>query len=208
MTKQSMFRLGVHGLPQAEAGLVRALVALAAQERPHFPWAFAAEGPYDAVIAGAPAPGLERLAPRLALLGNEAAPAASGMDRLQRPLRGEQLGAWLRQLEADMTPAAVAPARAAPAAARLAPEPAFQLRRWPPQAVLRGDPAHLRMAALLARRGAGARQLAARCGVADDVALDFLRELGRRGLLGPAQALAAGVRPAGVAAGLRCLLQA
>ena len=48
-----MRNLGVVGLAPAEAGLVRAFVQLLAGDDAQFGWQFAADGPFDAVLADA-----------------------------------------------------------------------------------------------------------------------------------------------------------
>ena len=186
----SPFTLGVHGLPAAEAGLVRALLSLsepAVSER----WSFSATGPCDVLIADGAAPGAQdalaaRGARELVLLG--AAAAGSGPN-LARPLRAEQLGACLRSF-ADRTSPVTAAAAEAPTGAAEDIVPAdenarrrYRLRRWPPAELLRAEPLRIRMASQLSRRFLSAGDLARLTNAQDARVQTFLQLLSGFGLL-------------------------
>lgn len=201
----TLLQLGVHQLPKAEAGLVRALVVLLAQDEAGFRWAFSADGPHDALIADA-ACDAAWLAPRarcVALLGGDG-PATGDMETLARPLDKGELRAWLRRAEERL---AAGPRTFATAMSPPAQGPVYKLKRWPPQALLRSDPRHLRAAAVLSRGGVDARQLATHCGDAAGACLAFLRELDRHGLLDAAAPAFIRSRAPGTAAALRDRLQ-
>lgn len=160
----SAWKLGVHGLPSAEAGLVRALLSLVGSGDPGWRWTFAAAGPCDVLLADAavPSPGKaqsERQARALLLLGPAGSPASQ--EHLQRPLRPNELESALRRLASVLGMETDAPA--APAGANEPPTLAnarFKLLRWPPAALLRGEVARLRMATQLSRRFLSVAELA------------------------------------------------
>lgn len=202
----TILHLGVHQLPKAEAGLVRALVALLAQDETDFRWAFSTGGPHDALIADAAcdAAALATQARCVALLGSGAS-GADDVDTLGRPLDKGKLRAWLRRAEERLSAGGPAPATVVSAQQ----QPAIhKLKRWPPQSLLRSDPRHLRIAAVLARGGVDARQLAAHCDDASGACLAFLQELGSHGLLEAGPSPLARPRLPGAAAALRHRLQA
>jgi hypothetical protein len=168
------FRLGVEGLPAAEAGLVRALVVLLAREGEEDAWAFASQGPFDALIVDAQtaASGTRQAAPAVAWLGAEPGAQPDGVHALPRPLRMETLDAWLMQLRGRLgTPLQVQ------GVATTAAGPRYKLRRWPPQALLRSDPQRVRMATLLSRRALAASELSALSGLAEAACQTFLQLL-------------------------------
>jgi hypothetical protein len=204
----TILQLGVYQLPKAEAGLVRALVVLLAQDESGFRWAFSTAGPHDALIADAACDAA--LCPAragcVALLGS-GAPVADGVETLKRPLDKGELRAWLRRVEERLSAQAQAPATVVPPQP---PSPVYKLKRWPPQSLLRSDPRHLRIAAVLARGGVNAQQLAAHCDDAAGTSLAFLQELGSHGLLEAGSSTFTRPRPwlPGAAAALRHRLQA
>lgn len=170
-------RLGTHGLPSAEAGLVRALVRLfASGESSTFAWSFADAPPYDAVViedtgAGLPQAMAEAAVVRLAPPGG---PPSDGV--LARPIQIDLLQAWLLKVQLELddchmaaaddgtVPMPLAPAGSWPVAA--SPdrggrgEARYKLRRWPPSELLRNDPARIRMATLLSKRPLGLGEMA------------------------------------------------
>ncbi|RYF14475.1 MAG: hypothetical protein EOO30_18065 [Comamonadaceae bacterium] len=201
----TLLQLGVYQLPKAEAGLVRALVVLLAQDEAGFRWAFSADGPHDALIADA-ACDAALLATRsrcVALLGGDA-PATSDVGALGRPLDKGELRAWLRRAEERLAAGSRVVATAVPPPAQA---PVYKLKRWPPQSLLRADPRHLRAAAVLARGGMDARQLAAHCDDPAGACLAFLQELDRHDLLEAGAPTFIRSRAPGTAAALRDRLQ-
>lgn len=209
-------RLGVHGLAAPEAGLVRALVLLASHGGADFRWTFAADGPYDALIVGSAADSAAaaHAAPAARFFGWLAEPGATpptGMDLLSRPLHAAGLEAWLRGLEhaANARPADPSPTLPGlPASTPLAAGPAWILKRWPPEALLRNDPRHLRAATLLARRGLPLRALAERSGLGEPACNGFLQVLRQHGLVEVASdGLAVAATGPDLAAALRDRLQ-
>lgn len=177
----------MHGLAPAEAGLARALTLLLAGSTPGFRWAFVHEGPFDALLVAAgsqpPAP-----ARTVAALGERGQAPSPGMELLTRPLQADVLGAWLRRCEAGGSPGlrtdpAETPRAAEPQAAVLPPAHRVRLKRWPPAALLRGDPQRVRMATLLSRRPLSSDELAVLSAQPDDRCRTFLNLLQGFGLL-------------------------
>lgn len=162
-------RLGTLGLPQAEAGLVRAWLVLAATE-PGFDWRLGQEPPYDALLADGAhlslrSEGLPVLGERLCVLGQTSATLPAGATLMERPLRQEALTGWLSRLGVSMRATSalqVAQPAATPAGAGLAEATAtrWKLRRWPPQQLLRDSRTRMRMASLLSRRALSVDELA------------------------------------------------
>jgi len=159
----SVRTLGVHGLASAEAGLVRALLALVGTADPGCRWTFAPAGQCDVLLADASCAAPERArserqARALLLLGND---GPGGADALQRPLRASELEAALRRLAAPLGCGGDAPAAApAPRTDGTAATTRYKLRQWPPAALLRGEPQRIRMATQLSRRFLSANELA------------------------------------------------
>jgi hypothetical protein len=153
------FRLGVHGLPPAEAGLVRALVRLLAASNRGLRWSFVADGACDALVADAQAAqdagavSASRGARAVLFLATGDSPPET--DVLRRPLRPEPFGSWLLRMQ-GLLAAGAAPAMAAPQPRATR----YRLRRWPPAPLLQGDPGRVRMASALSRRFLTTRELA------------------------------------------------
>ena len=167
--KPLRLRLGVQGLDAREAGLIRALVALAGHEPG---WNFVPEGACDALVmdaGGDPVRALrERGARAVLLLGDTSAQGES----LSRPLRPDQFESWLHRAQARLE------TWTAPAA-----EPRYRLVRWPPAQLLRAEAQRTRMATLLTRRALCARQLAQLTNADEGSCQRFLQLLHGFGLL-------------------------
>ena len=171
----STLRLGAYKLPAAEVVLVQTLFRLYAHGD-SFRWTFVTAPPYDALLVDGTTddgmhPEVDGMAKAVLRLTRMNAPAAP--NTLQRPIRADRLQDWLKTTEHDLletrpatvlvedtAPQATAPAEP-PAVAAPPPSPVrFKLRRWPPAALLRGDPNRIRMATLLSRRALNAAELA------------------------------------------------
>ncbi|HYF16672.1 MAG TPA: hypothetical protein VEA40_02315 [Ramlibacter sp.] len=157
---REVLRVGVHRLPPGEAGLVRGLVTLWSRSGDRFRWTFAGEAPFDALVVQGGAAG-EAACPAaraVAVLGEPPAGTWADAEILPRPLQAERLERWLTRLQGRLVTgiggAVQADLEAAPAVAR------DQLRRWPPAALLRGQPQRVRLATLLARRPLAPAELA------------------------------------------------
>jgi hypothetical protein len=219
------FTLGVHNLPAAEVVLIKTLIRLlpaAGTVR----WHFAETGPYDAVLTDTTQVGGEVPASLArAVLKITRARAAADADSIARPIRAEQLQAWLtRQGERlQLLPRLAVPAasRAAPSAAgtaavSAAPShatgPRFKLRRWPSAALLKNDPHRIRLATLLSRRALAAHELSHISRLSTQQCQDFVDTLHQTGLIEvertpaatatPRKAPAAAVVPRPLAGGL------
>jgi hypothetical protein len=149
-----MLRVGVHQLPAAQAGLVRALIQLLSRSSSEFRWTFAHEAPYDALIVDCKSPDLrepkfQSAARALSVLGPPEQAASAPVDVLDWPLRAERLESWLTQVQQRVLvnqPLACEAAPASTAGTR------YRLKRWPPEALMRGDAQRIRLAVLLSRR--------------------------------------------------------
>jgi hypothetical protein len=177
--------LGLQGLPEAEASLVRTIVRLSSNLLT--PWTVIDAGRCDAQLVdiaaldAGEAPGLQPGGVQIAVLGRgqPARPAA-----LARPIRAEELIELLNdaaprclagrsrletEVAADTEAQAVrgrpveaaSPTVASTAPVRQAPCRAARLRRWPPHALLSGRPGYLQLASLLSRAPMSAQRLAA-----------------------------------------------
>lgn len=148
------FKVGVHRLAPAQAGLVRALVQLLSTGSSHFPWTFSNEGPYDALIVDSQSPDLRdahlrESAHAVSALGSFDQTVPAGLEVLEWPLRAERLESWLGRVQRTLGGAARETARPEPVAASQA---RYRLKRWPPSELLRGDPRRVRLATLLTKR--------------------------------------------------------
>jgi hypothetical protein len=170
-------RLGVYQLPQAEAGLVRALVTLLSADSAMLKWAYAESAPYDAIVVDsecAEQPAVRTMAPAIL----KVAPAGSrdADDTITRPIRAERLSRWLQHVERTHARSA-ASAAASPQAER------FRLRKWPPQEVVRNDGVRVRMATMLSRRALSVHELADLSRQPADRCMAFVQTLRSLGLL-------------------------
>lgn len=186
------FTLGVHNLPAAEVVLIKTLIRLlpaAGTTR----WRFAETGPYDAVLTDATHVGGEVPASLArAVLKITRAQAATDADSIARPIRAEQLQAWLTRQGARLqllprlaVPAArpAAPGVAGSAAPSHATSPRFKLRRWPSAALLKNDPHRIRLATLLSRRALAAHELSHISRLPAQQCQDFVDTLHQTGLI-------------------------
>lgn len=139
-------------------GLVRALVRLLGANSSALRWRFVEEGDCDALVADGGVADLDlqrvlaaRRARALLVLGSRG--ASAGGDVLARPLRSEPFGHWLLRKQGELA-GPPGPLPAGPA------QPHYRLRRWPPSALMQGEPHRVRMASLLSRRFLSTRDLA------------------------------------------------
>ncbi len=155
-----MLRLGVYKLPVAEVVVIQTIVRLYASDAA-FPWQLVNAPPYDALLVDAAAVeheyptvvGMAAAVLRLTRMNSGGQP-----NELERPIRADKLQRWLQ----SVTEQALRESR--PAGPTLDEQTAlevevsdavrFTLRRWPPATPLRNDLDSIRMASLLARRGA------------------------------------------------------
>lgn len=220
-------KLGLIGLPEAEARLVATLFRLHGVE-PSFIWSLANGAPYDAVLADASVSAAQLRAAgkgvpvrRLMAVGV----AATGSDEMNRPIRSDHLVDWLNGIEVQIlhgggdafastnfqaghasslqsSGRATSAIPATPAIPVSAPTAnlttgRFKLKRWPPPAVLAADVVRIRAATLLSRRSMSLAELCTLSKMAPDRSEAFVRELLERGLL---DLVAAVVNPLGVQA--------
>lgn len=177
-----LLKLGLVGLPPAEASLIATLFRLHKVE-PSFIWTLATMPPFDALLVDAECEEalflpLKGAGTRVARLGADANGAS---DRLSRPIRSDLLVRWLNAIEVEILhggqdqfsstlstskashkgdePMQTRPPPVTRPAEVLAPAPTvatgartFKLRRWPSQELLKGDVNRIRMATLLSRR--------------------------------------------------------
>jgi len=199
-------KLGLVGLPDAEAALVATLFRLHRVE-PSFIWSLVDAGPFDAVLADAGVSdeslaafaGRSARATRLMPVGQ----AAAGDNQMSRPIRSDHLVAWLNAIEVGIlhggdgfastaghsghVPSLLGswPGRVAnPLASN--DETAnrrFKLRRWPAPAVLAADVVRIRAATLLSRRPMSLAELSTVSGMPLKRCEGFVGELAQVGLL-------------------------
>jgi hypothetical protein len=159
-----MLRIGVHQLSGGQAGLVRALIQLLAQGSSNFPWKYANEGPYDALIVDAQSvdirdPQFRGSAKAISALGEPPATVPADLEVLEWPLRADRLESWLMRVQRTLgaLPAADSPAKGPDGAP---PSVRYKLKRWPPDALLHGDAQRIRLATLLSRKPLDEQELA------------------------------------------------
>ncbi|MBC5767811.1 hypothetical protein [Ramlibacter albus] len=177
-------RLGVYQLPQAEARLVRALVALLSADSPQQGWAYVENGPYDAVLVDsqfADEPQVKELAP--AILTVAPVGAVDADDTLPRPIRAERLGRWLRTAEQRLGRAEATQTVGMPAFGSPGRTTRYRLRRWPPAESVHNDPARVRMATMLSRKTLSIEELSEASRLPPEKCLSFVQTLRSLGLL-------------------------
>ena len=169
----STLRLGAYQLPAAEVVLVQTLFRLYAHGDA-FRWTFVTAPPYDALLVDGTteegmSPAVDNMAK--AVLRLTRMHAGQAPNTLERPIRADRLQEWLKATEHDLLqtrpatllddePTQPNPVEAAAPAPAVPVNPVrFKLRRWPPAALLRGDPNRIRMATLLSRRALNAAEL-------------------------------------------------
>jgi hypothetical protein len=181
----TLMRLGVQGLAPPEAGLVRALMVLLARNTEGFRWVLVQHPPFEALIVGEDLAGRSRFAPE-----DHATAVVAGLDEpppgmpaarvLARPLRQEQLAAWLAEVQhrPALQPGTGSPGQSAPR------EPQrVRLRRWPPRSLVHDDPKRIRLAAMLTRRHLSLPELVTLSGVPEAQCTVFLHVLQGIGVL-------------------------
>lgn len=145
-------KVGVHRLPTAQAGLVRALVLLLSRGSPDFRWSFSQEAPYDAMIVHSDAPDLgeaelKGMTRALSSLGRPDGTVPADLEVLEWPLKAERLESWLSRVQQKLSAPVMQPK-----AEQLVPVVRYRLKRWPPEVLLHADASRIRLATLLSRR--------------------------------------------------------
>lgn len=177
MEEKLGLKVGVHGLAEGEAGLVRAFVLLMGSDT-RTSWDYVGTGACDVLVTDE---GADQVANTQARCGARAVlriGATGGQSDLARPLRLKAFEASLRDTagrwaSAGTMPAPipateaqqVVPPDAVPTAARNdavahAAVRRYKLRRWPPTELLRGDAGRVRIASHLSRRHLCAQEVA------------------------------------------------
>jgi hypothetical protein len=166
--------LGVMGLPPVEVELLRIIVRLSSNLRSR--WTVSESQSCDLLLIDGEGPAAERQAPParfvVPMVSRHGAAATPPSPALARPIYAEELVELLNQI----APSAVT-GHAAPSGARAS------LSRWPSQATLQCHPAHVRLAAALARSAQSAESLGALGQVDAEVCRAFLRLLDEEGAL-------------------------
>lgn len=195
------FRLGAIDLPAKDVAYVRALVRLFAHTE-KLNWSFADAPPYNAVVADkrshAANAGFFSKFGGIVLTLCETAGAPAG-DTVAYPIRANQFRDWLKLRQSSLLDVASQGGTSTPPAAD---GRRFKLRRWPQAALLRGDPAALRMATLMSRNAMSTAQLAALALLPEEACRAFVGVLTDAGVLVESVAAIAGesVAPAIAAA--------
>lgn len=204
MNTTPTLRIGTHCLGDRDIMLLRGLVKLNASTPQGAGWTFVDHAPFDLVFVDGDATpqatiaALELTAPTVKL-----AKSSAGNDPylMQRPYSSESLLIWLdkARLHAVTRPARV------PELERLASQAVngmqgvvgaialsipsadtsahFKLRKWPPTALLAGDPARIRMATMLAKQALKIKELALIAQQPVDSVVQFLNTLQATDLL-------------------------
>lgn len=197
-------RLGAIDLPAKDVAYIRALVRLFTHSE-NLGWEFVGAPSYHAVVAargwaGAdPASSVRFAGPVLTLVDP---PGNPELDTVAYPIHAQQFREWLRlrresllaalyqERMADVAalqaqaPQSV-PAGHAPmhAAAPLAAERRFKLRRWPSAQQLGNDPMRIRMATLMSRSAMSLARLAELTGQSEQACRQFVAMLQESGLI-------------------------
>ena len=204
--------LGLHGIPQAEAALIRTIVRLSSSLSPS--WEVVEATDCHLLIHEAPLAlptAMTAGKPRCIPVRARALAAVAG--ELQRPIRAEELIALLNLEGARLTavPATAAAAATPAAGAAMPAHPSStvaaraRLKQWPSWGVLKGRPHAVQLATHLSRAAYSAERLAQGTGLELEACSAFMQELDDHGLLawhsGQPQAAAAAeaARPAAAA---------
>lgn len=207
-------KLGLVGLPDAEASLVNTLFRLHRMDA-SFIWALSETGPFDAVLVDSTVPehhlraviGKRVRISRLLPMG--VPPGAGG--EMSRPIRSDHLVGWLNSIEVDIlhgggdgfasTAAYSGHASSLPASrSGFVPVSAsrpgfalqrFKLKRWPSAAILAADVVRIRAATLLSRRLLTLSELSSLSGMQLQRSEEFVMELAQHRLLETADPLPA-----------------
>ena len=176
------FRLGVRHLPRAEAGLVRALVALLCNDvTSDLQWVFVDEAECDAMITDRAKVGDEAFVAAHVLFLTQPN-TSTGPNILARPLRADLLRDWLAQTQAALLATraittAATPARRPQTSSTTCPSRRYKLRKWPPRDTLGSDMARVRMATLLGIRALTMHEFVQLSRVPVDACESFLQQL-------------------------------
>lgn len=193
------FRLGAIDLPAKDVAYVRALVRLFAHTE-KLNWSFADAPPYNAVVANKRAhaanPGFFGKFGGIVLTLCETA-SAPAADTVAYPIRANQFRDWLKLRQASLLDMV---SQAGTSTPPLADGRRFKLRRWPQAALLRGDPAALRMATLMSRNALSIAQLAVLALLPEEACRAFVGVLHDAGLLVESVAASVDAAPAIAAA--------
>ena len=187
-------RLGAVDLAPKDVAYVRALVRLFAHTE-KLSWSFAETAPYDAVVAD---PRAHLTTPDFfagfkgIVLTLRDAPGTPHADTIAHPIRADQFRDWLTLRQGTLRAAVSRIDALVPPAAD---GRRFKLRRWPHAALLRGDPAALRMATLMSRNALSIAQLAALALLSEEACRAFVGALMDAGLLAEWAAASADVAP-------------
>lgn len=182
-------RIGVHALRASEVVLVRSFVEMSAIFTADFPWVFADEPPFDAIVVDS-----ENQPPLNVNIRDGAGVVlritdhgAHSSDMMQRPLRYRIVEDWLKkkavEIRATLRHRPELPA-SPPAADLSGGDPYLgKLDRWPPSAFLQRDRLRLRIATILATNGMNLSDLTAVCREPEEHIRDCVRSFVAAGLL-------------------------
>ncbi len=195
--KQSTLRVGAINVHEREAMLLRGLIRLNGYSEQGKHWEFVDQAPYDLLFVDPLRMGHdERMAvsctaPTVCIVNADAAHEANS---LQRPFTSDALIHWFERARAHAIskPAqTVIPKQVEPQAhtAVFDVSVQFKLLKWPPMTVLRGDPARIRMATMLARQALRIKELAQLAQQPLDQVQQFIDALHRAGILLVAQTM-------------------
>ena len=183
---RSDLTIGTHQLSAAEVVLIRTLVRLYAHEE-SFNWVYQASGPCDALLvngtgSGSTPPFSSSFSP--AILSIVSADEGLAANTLARPIKAEKLQEWLKATATHLLAYPNKVQRVTPVrSTSVKSHTRFKLRRWPPSALMRNDPALIRMSTLLSRRSLLLTELAELSQQSLESCTQFIQSLQPVGLL-------------------------
>jgi hypothetical protein len=191
--KNTTLRVGALNVIEREAMLLRGLIRLNADSEHCKDWQFVDCAPYDLLFVDpvhSDAPSLAALSvstPIVSLINKQ---VEGQSNSLQRPFSSDSLIHCLARARQYAARAPAVIAIDVPMQSFTSTQPVtldwsakFKLLRWPPMAVLRGEPARLRMATMLSRQAMKVKELAQFAQQPLEQVQQFINALHQAGLL-------------------------
>lgn len=188
-------RLGLVGLPAAEASLVATVFRLHRVEA-SFIWTLAPEAPFDALLVdyAVDAADIARLKGRKTHLMRLGPIGSEQSDMMARPFRSDLLVRWLNSIEVDLLRSGGDTSVSTPLKSQEQVMVSqvghgsgdeqcppltghFKLRRWPTPSLLGGDVGRIRMATMLSRRPLSIKELSSTSRLSVSTCTAFVRLL-------------------------------
>lgn len=161
------YRVTAKGLSSGEAGLIRALIVLVAEDREGVTWEYSDR---DADIEAADGPD----SARIVLQGREGT-----MEWIERPITADRLQKALVR----MLPTLQGMRPATPKHLAATHSPRYRLVKWPPAELTRGDRVRMKISALLSRNSLSLEDVVRLTSASSEQCATYLRSLRSLGLL-------------------------